>query len=131
MTFVAFGLCVALVAFGALSALLSLALRPIVGRAAAGSWSSEALLGLRFVPTLGAALAVAGLLVPAFLRFEPRDGHEQIEWGLAIAAAATLLVLGAGVVRGALALRASRRLRDTLARGAKPIVLAGAPAPAF
>jgi len=131
MTHLAPGLCLSLLAFGALSLLLSLALRPLFRRAAMGLWTSEALLALRFAPTAFAALVAGGVLLPAFLRFEPRDSGEEIGWAMLLPAAAALAMIAAGAVRGALALVAARRLQRRLAAGAVAIDLPGAPAPAF
>ena len=131
MTRMALGLCVALLAFGILSTLLALALRPLFRRAAGRLWRSEALLALRFAPTLGAAFVAFGVVFPAFARFEPHHTEEEIGAEMMVAAAAVLALLAAGAVRGARALHAGRRLRRSLAAGAEPIDLAGAPAPAY
>lgn len=130
MTHLAIGLCMSLLAFGALSLLLSLVLRPLFRRASAGLWSSGVLLGLRFAPTAVAALLVVGLLLPAFLRFEPRDSGEVIGWEMLLAAAVGVAMIAAGALRGLVSLRAARRLQRRLARGAEAIDLRGAPAPA-
>jgi Zn-dependent protease with chaperone function len=131
MTHLAPGLCLSLLAFGVLSLLLSLALRPLIRRAATGLWTSEALLALRFAPTAFAALVAGGVLLPAFLRFEPRDSSEEIGWAMLLPAAAALAMIAAGALRGARALVAARRLQRRLAAGALAIDLPGAPAPAF
>lgn len=131
MTPLAIGLCVALLAFGALNLAASLALRPLFRRAASGLWTSEALLALRFAPAAAAAFLVGGLLLPAFLRFEPENSGERIGWLMLLAAAGGLAMIAAGVLRGVLALAAARRLQRRLAAGAEAIDLPGSPAPAF
>ena len=131
MTHLAIGLCMSLLAFGALSLLASLSLRPLFRRASAGLWTSEALLALRFAPTALAALLVGGLLLPAFLKHEPRDSGEEIGWEMLLAAATGLAMIAAGALRGMLALRAAGRLRRRLAAGAEAIDLPGAPVPAW
>ena len=131
MTRAAIGACLSLLAFGALSVLVALLLRPLFRRAAAAEWTSGALLALRFAPTACAVLLAGGLVMPAFVRHEPHHSGERVAWGLILPAAAALAMIVAGVVRGAQALRASRRLRESLARDAEPIDLPGAPAPAF
>jgi len=130
MTWVALGLCLSLLAFGVLSAFLTLLLRPLYRRAD-GSWTSEALLALRLTPTACAAVAVVGLLLPAFLRFEPRDTGERITWAVLLPAAAGLAMIAAGMLRGVRSLLDARRLRRRLAAGAVAIDLPGAPAPVF
>ncbi len=92
---------------------------------------ARALYRLRALPALGAVTTALGLILPAFLAFEPRGTDEELGWPLAALASAGALLALAGGVRIALAWRATRRLARDLARESRAMELAGAPAPAF
>lgn len=92
---------------------------------------SHALFALRLFPT-GAALAfVAGLLLPAFLRFEPAATQEKVGPLFAALALFGSLPLAAGLWRGLRAARASRAFVRGLDLASNRVALAGAGAPAF
>jgi Zn-dependent protease with chaperone function len=74
--------------------------------------SSLELLALRLLPAGGALLFALGVVLPAFLRYEPLGEHEAVGpwlWGLASLAAACLVH---GLWRGALACREARTLLE-------------------
>ena len=69
-----------------------------------------AVLGLRLLPALGSATLVLTVVLPAFVRYEPRHAHDQPGPLLVVAALFALLVLGDGIRRGLRAWRATRAL---------------------
>jgi Zn-dependent protease with chaperone function len=111
-------LCIALclaVLFLVLSAAIavSLPLSSVVQRfavRAAPASAADAIFGIRLAPFVLAGMAGIGLVIPAFLEFEPRSTREMLDWpllALAICGAAVLLVIAC---RMAAMLRATRRL---------------------
>jgi Zn-dependent protease with chaperone function len=92
---------------------------------------ARAVFRLRALPSLGGLAVAVGLVLPAFMAFEPRDDHETPGWPLLLLATAGALLLLAGLTRGLLAWRATRRLARAWLRAARPLALPGAPAPAF
>ncbi len=84
----------------------------------------------RALPAVGASVAAFGLVMPAFLAFEPRVGHETPGWPLLLMAAAGGVLVLAGLTRGVLAWQATRALARRWSRDAQPLALEGAPAPA-
>ena len=69
-----------------------------------------AVLGLRIFPAAGSATLVLTVVLPAFLRYEPRHAHDQPGPLLVVAALFALLVVGDGIRRGLRASRATRAL---------------------
>jgi Zn-dependent protease with chaperone function len=72
--------------------------------------AADVILGVRVAPFVLAAMAGVGLVVPAFLEFEPRSTREMLDWPLltlALCGAAVLLVI---VGRMAEMLRATLKL---------------------
>ena len=132
MTFLGLAFCVALLAFAAVSALASLALRPVF-RSAVGAAGARAgaLLALRYTPTILAALFTGLILLPAFLRLEPRRSGERIGALMIFLVLASLLPLLAGPLRGLRSALATARLARRWRTGATPIALPGSPVPVF
>ena len=135
MTFHLVGGLLALGAFAVLSALVSLATALLWGafrdRECDPKRRARILINMRLLPTAIAAVAVLGLVVPAYARFEPRHGMESFGAGLPLLAAAAIVLLARAAVRLARAWRATDRLDSEWMRGAEPIDLAGAPLPAY
>lgn len=69
-----------------------------------------AVLSVRLLPAAGSAALVLTVVLPAFLRYEPRHAHDQPGPLLVVAALFALLVLGDGIRRGLRAWRATRAL---------------------
>lgn len=72
--------------------------------------AADVILGVRIAPFVLAAMAGIGLVIPAFLEFEPRSTREMLDWpllALALSGAAVLLVI---VGRMAAMLRATWKL---------------------
>lgn len=141
MSFALLGAAVALGAFATAASLLSL-LAAVVwrGRLARGERGREpfdaaprahTLFRLRLLPTLGAFAAVCGLVVPAFLLFEPRGTGERVEGPLALLAGVGVLLVASGGLRAWRAWRATRRLAWAWRRRAEPLDLPDAPAPTY
>jgi Zn-dependent protease with chaperone function len=86
---------------------------------------------LRLLPSLLASFLVAGVVLPAFLVLEPREGVEPVTAGLALFASFGALLLTGGPIRAFLSVRATRRLLKRWDRTARPIVIPGVVLPAF
>ena len=132
MTFAGLAVCVALMAFAAVSALASLALHPFLRRAVSGDEPRVGtLLALRYTPTLLAALFTGLIVLPAFLQLEPRRSGERIGVLMIVLAAASGSVLLAGPLRGLRSMLATAGLARRWRSGATEVSLPGAPVPAF
>lgn len=83
------------------------------------------LLALRLLPGVGALLAVAGICVPSYLRFEPRIAGEEIGAACLVAALLGVIVCGISITRAAKALFVSRRYIRDCQRAGKEILIAG------
>jgi len=131
---VALGLCLVLGAFALVNAtasLLALGLaRVLRGRAArlGARHRADLWLGLRLFPA-AAALLTAVLVAAAFARHEPKDAEEPVGPGLLVLATAGAALATASLHRVVRAHGATRRFRAERRAGARPVALAGAPAP--
>jgi Zn-dependent protease with chaperone function len=91
----------------------------------------------RFWLLVGLAPALMGistaLLVaaPGYLRFEPRDTHEQITVRMCLLAAFSLLLFLISVTRSAWVLLKTRRVSDCLRRSGRPLSVGELPYEAF
>ena len=137
MTYVLYGATLAFTWFLALNILLSLFVaavqRGITSAIAASApvVRARVLLALRLLPAAVSITFVAGVFLPSFWRLEPRDFDEAFGVTTTSFAIVACLVLAAAAWRGVSALRESAaRSRAWLAH-AKPMTLAGAPAPVF
>lgn len=75
--------------------------------------TSGDLLTLRLIPVVGGALVVLGVVLPAFLRYEPHRKHEEAGPLVIILAAFALVTLGHGIWRAWRACAAARALRKS------------------
>jgi hypothetical protein len=89
------------------------------------------LLLLRLAPGAAGLVVACGIVVPAFLLYEPRHAGEAVRGWLLAAAAIGLLLLVAGALRVGAVLRVTRRVAREWSRHALPLDLAGSPVPAF
>jgi hypothetical protein len=89
------------------------------------------LFNLRMLPTALSVIVVLGLVVPAYLLFEPRGGAESLGAGLPLLAIAAGILIARGMLRLARAWRATERLGSEWMRRGQRIDLAGAPLPAY
>ncbi len=106
-------LLLALLAAYALSSLGLAALVAVIWRAGGRAWSRpQTLLALRLLPAAGALFIALGVVLPAFVAFEP--AHEREAVGLPVTALAALAtaLLASGFARGWRAWRATRRLLE-------------------
>lgn len=125
------GACLALASFLAVNLLVSLAVAAS-WRAVVRYWGSaappsraRALCLMRLLPILVATTFVAGVFLPAFVRFEPAQTTESVTRSLGALAAAAAALMAIGVLRGLRASVATSRLvRDWSTRGT-PVVLPG------
>ncbi len=78
---------------------------------------SDAVLGVRLLPTMGSAALVLTVIVPAFLLYEPPHAQDHPGPLLLASALFALLVLGDGARRGWRVWRATRKL----VRGSQPL----------
>lgn len=99
------------------------------------SWSAQrtaqALFLLRVLPAILGFGAVLCLFAPAYLRHEPRVGHEEIGAKLAILALLSTVGIIVAVVRGLATWRATRRLTSEWLRSARPIKIKSITVPAY
>lgn len=135
MRFALVGGLVALGAFLLVSAVASLACAGlwVALRARGGDpkrWA-RILFNLRMLPTALSVVVVLGLVVPAYLRFEPREAAETLGAGLPLLAIAAGILIARGMLRLARAWRATEGLGSEWMRRAERIDLAGAPLPAY
>jgi Zn-dependent protease with chaperone function len=114
--------------FLAINVALSLAVACVAGRAQrSASW----LLALRLLPAALSIAFVAGVFLPSYWRFEPRDFAEDFDLTLtSLAALAGGLLLSALARGGAAWWRAARRAQ-AWTRTAEPLALEGIDLPAF
>jgi Zn-dependent protease with chaperone function len=132
MTYFLLVFCLAVLAFGAASALLSLLILPLLRRAAsAAEPRGDVLLALRWTPTLLAALFVGIRFLPAFLHLEPRQTSEEVSGAMLALTAACALTLVAGPVRGLLSILATWRLTRRWRRQGTPVKFPGVVVPAL
>ena len=132
MTFLGLAFCLGILVFGTVSALFSMALRPMMRRAAAVPGpSSGTLFALRYAPTLTALLFTTLVFLPAFLFLEPRHSGERIGPLMLALAGAVVILLAAGPLRGLRSLLASQALVRRWRSGAVALPLPGSPVPAF
>jgi Zn-dependent protease with chaperone function len=108
---------------------VALAARPLI---ASGRPRTAAFwFGLRMFGAVGALAFVSAIFLPSYWLYEPRDVSEGFDLFLTVGAAAAILAVVAGAVRGASAwLSASRRTRAWM-QNARPLALAGTNIPAF
>lgn len=93
--------------------------------------AADVILGVRLAPFVVAAMAGIGLVVPAFLEFEPRSTREMLAWpllALALCGAAVLLVI---VGRMAAMLRATWKLERHWLAEASRLDLVGIGCPVY
>jgi len=72
--------------------------------------SQTALLGLRLVPSAGAAILTLTIALPAFLRFEPHRGPETPGTLIVLLAATSVALVLLGVIRGVRAIASTRAM---------------------
>ncbi len=131
MTYPSMALAVALASFAAVNLAVSpmaLALWRAARRDPDGTQAADRAAGLllvRGLPVMVAMPLVAGLVVPAFHLFEPRQSDEVVGASLMALAAVGAGLVAAGLVRGWRALRTTRRLVRRWLRNARPVDLGG------
>jgi Zn-dependent protease with chaperone function len=108
-------LCLVLLAMFALTTLLLSGLVALSWRAGLSRIlaTPSDLLTLRLLPVAGAALIVLGVVLPAFLRYEPHREHEAVGPLIVILAIFSVSTLGHGILRGWRACAEARRLRKS------------------
>jgi Zn-dependent protease with chaperone function len=92
---------------------------------------ARAMLALRLLPAIASLGAVALLIVPGYVLFEPPDAGESVTISLGALAAAAAVVLVAGAARGLRAVRATSVLVRRWRREGEPVSLPGSPVPAY
>jgi hypothetical protein len=107
--------------------------RPLSGRLIASQPALRArvLLALRLLPAAVSILFVVGVFLPSFLELEPRDFDEAFGVTTTTFAAVSCVLLATALWRGASALRDAAKRSRRFVEHARPIALAGSPAPAF
>ncbi len=126
--------CLALLAFGAVNLLASLAVGAGLHWLHADAPPRELahrFLLLRALPSTASVLFVAALFVPAFYRHEPGNVQEEISFEMFVLGVWSSSILAYGAVRGLRSMLATRRLVKVWSRSARPLAIAGSPIPAF
>lgn len=93
--------------------------------------SAQALFLLRVLPAVLGIGAVVFLFAPAYLRHEPRVGHEDVSLKLGGLALLSTIVIVVTVVRGLATWRATRRLTTQWLLHARPIEIKSVTVPAY
>jgi Zn-dependent protease with chaperone function len=106
------------------AAFVWLAARADLDRSSARS-RADGLFLLRVFPTATAATLVAGVFLPAFWRFEPRETGEMVGESLVAIAALSAFLILLGLRRGWQASRATGRVQRDWLRNARPLALPG------
>jgi Zn-dependent protease with chaperone function len=137
MMFYVFGAAIVLATFALVNAALSLAvmvLAPAIVAKVAGAGATtrtRVLLAVRLAPTVAAGVAALGLVLPAYVGFEPPHAGEHVTLPLALMAAAAVAVVALGLVRGARALWSTFALERRWMVQAEPIAVPLSPVPVF
>lgn len=137
MMFYAFGAAVVLATFFVVNAAASVALivlaPSLVGalEEARAQTRARALLAMRLLPSAAATAVAMGLVLPAYVRFEPAQAGERVTLPLALLAAAALAVVLHGLLRGARALSSTSALLRGWMAQAEPVTMPLSPVPVY
>jgi hypothetical protein len=118
--------CLLNIAAGLVVALLAGPLAATAQRRTATLW-----FGLRIFASVVALAFVAGIFLPSYWLYEPRDVIEGFDVLLTAGALVTCVAIGAGVWRGLSAWRSAARRTRAWMRRARPLSLPGTNIPAF
>jgi Zn-dependent protease with chaperone function len=113
-----------------LGSMLARTALPGVERQADAASRARGLVTLRLLPSLTSLVLVAGLVVPAFWMYEPRDAEETPGLAMILLASAGIVSVVAGLRRSIGDLLATRRLRRAWEGESRAVGLPDAPAPA-
>jgi len=137
MMFYVFGAAIVLATFALVNAALSIAVIALapalvekLARAGA-TRRARVLLAVRFAPSVAAGVAALGLVLPAYILFEPPHAGEHVTLPLALLAGSAVAVLGLGLRRGARAVWSTAALERRWMARAEPIAVPLAPVPVF
>jgi Zn-dependent protease with chaperone function len=137
MMFYAFGGAIVLAAFAVVDVVVSVAVMVLALPAARAlaplrtTTRTRALLAIRLAPPVAAAVFAFGLVLPAYLLFEPAQSGERVTPALAVLAAAALALVGHGLLRGARALSSTSALQRRWMAQAEPIAATASPVPVY
>jgi Peptidase family M48 len=118
--------CLLNVAAGLIVTLLAGPLAANASRRTAALW-----FGLRVFASMAALTFVAGIFLPSYWLYEPRDVTEGFDLLLTAGAIVSGLAIAAGLVRGVTAWRSAARRTRAWMRSARPLSLPGTNIPAF
>ncbi len=135
--FLILGICITLASLFILNALASLVTalvwqvikRP--ARYCTAATRAATLFVLRMSPPAISLVCVTTLLLPAYIKHEPRASEEVVGFKLLLLAVVSCIGLGLAIWRGLAAWRATRRITSDWLRHAEPITLPGVSAPVF
>jgi Zn-dependent protease with chaperone function len=137
MMFYAFGAALVLATFGFVNAIVSTAVMALAPAAMAAldrsraSRRMRALLAIRLLPAASAAVAAVGLVLPAYVLFEPAHAGERITPPLAVLAAAAVGLVAVGLGRGLRALASTSSLERRWRTQAMAIAVSDSPVPVY
>jgi hypothetical protein len=118
--------CLLNVAAGLVVTVLARPLADSARRRTAALW-----FGLRVFASVAALAFVAGIFLPSYWLYEPRDVIEGFDVLLTAGALVTCFAIATGIVRGVSAWRNAARRTDAWMRRAQPLSLPGTTIPAF
>jgi hypothetical protein len=135
VSFLALGLSLSLLVYGAFMGLSCLAVLPWLRGAARlthPALRARRFAMLRLLPSVVGAVVVSGLFLPAFFWHEPRHTEENVSVTLLVLAALSAAVVAAGFFKGTLSLLSTQRFVRRLGETAAPLEgLGGIGVPAF
>ena len=137
MTYVFLGVVLTLATFLAANLALSLGVAAVAGPLTRNAAlerplrRARLLYGLRVFPAVGALLLSLGVVLPAYLLFEPRGTTERPGLVLLVPAALALALIGGGLARGLASLIVTRRVMRSWMRDGQRVGLTGVTASAY
>jgi Zn-dependent protease with chaperone function len=137
VTYVTVGVVLTLAGFLAANLILSLCVAALAGPLARRAWLEQPLLrarllyGLRVFPTMGTVLFSLGVVLPAYVLFEPRATTERPGLVLLALAAGAAALIGSGLARGLASFVVTRRVMRSWLRDAQLIGVNGVTASAY
>lgn len=123
-----------LLSFNSLASLAVSLIWRLLGKRALGwpaAMRASTLFLLRILPVIASLAILLFLILPAYIRHEPRSNTEEFSYKLALLAFASAAGIGLAIFRGLASWRATARLTDDWLSHARSISLAGVDIPCY